>query len=310
MYKKITIKVISNITIFLIISFIVILLTNIPISLDFDDEDGKLVSNMNYSEYKEDVVKSAEILVSGEILEYKVFGKGKNVGEIIKLTLSRSMRIFSIALLFSLLIGIPKGIFDSRRKNKQSNFKLLQTLIPLSVPDVLTISAVQLFGFYLYRKNVSILGIGPIMHMGYDHWSQSIYPIIALSLVPAAYIARVTASSIERVYDRDYILTARGKGCSEARIILNHTMRNVLTDLIGSFPAITAIMFSSLFIVERIFYFPGVAFEMLALYAKPSADGSTTIALLGLAMSIAIIYFVIYTLLEIINQVLGPRLEN
>lgn len=310
MYKKITVKVVSNIIIFLVISLIVILLTNIPIDLDFGHDDGKLVSNMDYVKYKEDVVKSSELLVSGEILNYKVYGKGKDVGELVSLSLSRSMRLFSISLLVSLLIGIPKGIFDSRRKNKQSNFKLLQTLLPLSVPDVLTISVVQLLGFYLYRRNVSIFGMEPIMHIGYAHWSQSIYPTIALSLVPSAYIARITASSIERVYDKEYILTARGKGCSETRIILNHTMRNVLTDLIGVFPIVTSIMFSSLFVVERIFYFPGVAFEMLSLYGKPSADGSTTIALLGLAMSIAIIYFVIYTLLEIINQVLSPSLER
>ena len=310
MYKKISFKIISNLIIFLLISLSVIALINMPIDLNFYMEDGKLHNTLDWPEYKENIVGSTKIMATGEIWGSKIFGKSEDVGGLIKLTLGRSMRIFSIALVLALVIGVPKGIFDSRRNNKQSNFKLLQTLIPLSIPDVLTISVVQMIGFYLYKNKISLFGLGPIMHIGYEHWTNGIYPVIALSLVPAAYIARITASSIEVVYEKDYILTARGKGCSEMRIILNHTMRNILTDLIGSFPAITSIMFSSLFIIERIFYYPGIAFEMLALYGKPARDGSTTIALLGLAMSLAITYFLFYTLLEIINGVLSPKLDN
>ena len=310
MYKKISFKIISNITIFLLISVSVIALINMPVDLDFYIEDGELHNTLDFPQYKENIVRSTKIMATGEVFKHKIFGKSEDVGGLIKISLGRSMKIFALALILALIIGVPKGIFDSRRNNKQSNFKLLQTLIPLSVPDVLTISLVQMLGFYLYKNKISFLGLGPIMHIGYEHWTNGIYPVIALSLVPAAYIARITASSIEVVYDKDYILTARGKGCSELRIILNHTMRNILTDLIGSFPAITSIMFSSLFIVERIFYYPGIAFEMLALYAKPAKDGSTTIALLGLAMSLAITYFILYTLLEIVNGVLSPRLDN
>ena len=310
MYKKIIFKIISNLIIFLLISLSVIALINMPIDLNFYMEDGKLHNTMDWLEYKENIIESIKIILTGEIWKFKIFGKSEDVGSLIKITLGRSMKVFLIALVLALLIGIPKGILDSRRNNKQSNFKLLQTLIPLSIPDVLTISVVQMIGFYLYKNKISVFGLEPIMHIGYAHWTNGIYPVIALSLVPAAYIARITSSSIEVVYDKDYILTARGKGCSETRIILNHTMRNILTDLIGAFPAITSIMFSSLFIIERIFYYPGIAFEMLALYGKPAKDGSTTIALLGLAMSLAIAYFIIYTLLEVLNKTLSPKLDN
>ncbi len=307
---KIANKVALNITLFLIVIFIIILLTNIPINLNFARVNDKLVSNMDFQLYIENVIKSIKGLTTGEYLDMMLFRKGMPVKEITSIVLGRSMRLFFIALTLSVIIGIPKGILDSRRKKKQSTLKLLQALIPLSVPDVLIISLVQLLGFYLYRQKYTILGMGPIMHIGYEHWTQSIYPIIALSLVPAAYIARITASSIEIVYDKDYILTARGKGCSEARIILKHTMKNVLTDIIASFPAIVSIMFSSLFIVERIFYFPGITFEMLDLYYKPANDGSTTVALLVFASALGVIYFVFYTLLDVARQVLVPKLKS
>lgn len=308
--SKIITRITLNIAMLLFIGFVVVLLANMPLDLDFWKMEGKIMSNLNYPLFKEGVIKSIKLLISGEFLDYKVIGRSENVGQIMKTALGRSMRILFVSLILAIGIGIPKGIFDSRRKKKSSTFKLLQTLIPLSVPDVLTISIVQLLGYYLYSKKVTLFDIGPVMHIGYANWTQSIYPIIALSLVPAAYIARITASSIEVVYDRDYILTARGKGCSESRIIRKHIMPNILTDLIGAFPAIASIMFASLFIVERIFYYPGVAFEMLSIYTRPAADGSSTIAFMGLAVTLALIYFILYTILDIGKQVLIPRLKN
>ncbi|WP_026477183.1 ABC transporter permease subunit [Alkaliphilus transvaalensis] len=317
--RKISIKVTTNLLMLFLIGLIVVLLTNVPLDLNFFHIDGKLVSNMDYSLYQENVLSSIKNLVSGSYLQIPVTGRGQTVGAILLIALKRSMTLFFIALVVSLLIGIPKGIFDSRRQKKQSTFKFLQTIIPLSVPDVLLISLIQLLGLYLYRRNITLLGIGPVLHLGYAHWSQAIYPTIALSLVPAAYIARITATSIEAVYDKDYILAARGKGCSETRIILNHAMRNVWVDLIASFPTITSMMFSSLFIVERIFYYPGIAFEMIELYGRPTdvylmggrvADTSITTAFLAFAVTLALIYFILYTILDIVRQVLVPKLKN
>lgn len=308
--KKIGMKVIFNVLTLLLIIFLIILLVNIPPGLDFSKIDGKFISNMNYEDYKDNIVNSIRGLGSGEYLKRIVYRKGIPVGDAIKVAFGRSMRVFFISLIISIIIGIPKGIFDSRRKKKRSSFKLLQTLIPLSVPDVLTVSLVQLLAIYLYRNKFTLFGIGPIMYLGYENWTDYIYPTIALSLVPVSYIARITSTSIETVYDRDYILAARGKGCSEGRIIFNHTMRNVLTDLIASFPAIVSIMFSSLFIVERLFYFQGVTFEMMDFYSRPAMDGSTRIALLSFSVVLAIIYFLLYTTLDVVRQVLVPKLKN
>lgn len=244
----------------------------------------------------------------------------ETVGQIMVLSLKRSMTVFFIALILALMIGVIKGIIDSRRGKQASTIRFMQTIIPLSVPDVLMISVVQMGAFYLFRNNVTFLGVGPIPHGGSGNWIHGIYPVIALSLVPAAYMARITSGSIEETYGKDYIKAARGKGCSEMRIILNHAMKKVGVDLIASFPAITAIMFSSLFVVERIFYYRGITYEMIELYGRPTelflqggrvADGvSTTAAYLGFAVALAVIYFVLYTLLDIAKEVLIPKLKN
>jgi len=47
-------------------------------------------------------------------------------------------------MLLAVVIGIPKGIIDSRKKEKSGTIKLLKSLIPLSIPDILTIVLVQM----------------------------------------------------------------------------------------------------------------------------------------------------------------------
>lgn len=317
---KIGIKILLNILMLLTIIFIVILLINIPLDLDFTYIDGKLTNNMNFTLYRKNILTSIRLLITGEYLYMTLDRRWETVGQIMVVSLRRSMTVFFISLLLAIIIGTIKGIFDSRRGKKASTIKILQTIIPLSVPDVLTISVVQIFAFYLFKNNFTFFGVGPIPHGGSGNWVHGIYPVIALSLVPAAYIARITSTSIEESYGKDYIKAARGKGCSEMRIILNHTMKKVGVDLIASFPAITSIMFSSLFIVERIFYYRGITYEMIELYGRPTelflqggrvADGaSTTAAYLGFAVALAVIYFTLYTILDIAKEVLIPKLKN
>lgn len=296
---------------FLILLLIVSIINISPdLGVQTVDNKGNFIQSMDFEVYKNEILKSVKGLSSGEYFKTMIYRKGISVRDAIKSSLGRSMVVLFISLTLATGIGILKGIFDSRRNKKYDDFKLLQTLIPLSVPDVLVISLVQMLGFYLYKNKVTLFGIGPIMHIGYEHWTNYLYPILALSLIPVAYIARITSTSIEAVYDKDYILTARGKGCSERRIIFNHSMRNVITDLIASFPAIVSILFSALFIVERLFYFPGVTFEIMDFYARPAADGSTTIALISFAVVLGILYFMLYTVLDVLRQILLPKLKN
>lgn len=320
MIEKIAFKVLLNVIMLFSIIFIVVLLINIPLDLDFTYIDGKFTSNMNFTLYKQNISNSIRLLITGEYLNMTFDRRWETVGQIMTNSLKRSMAVFFSSLLLALCLGVLKGIFDSKKGKKTSTIKVLQTIVPLSVPDVLTIGLIQIVAYRLYVSKVTIFGIGPIPHGGTGNFLNAVYPVIALSLVPAAYIARITSTSIESTYEKDYVKAARGKGCSEIRIILNHAMKKVAADLIASFPAITSIMFSSLFIVEQIFYYRGITYEMIEIYGMPTtlfleggraAEGvSTATAYLAFAVALAVIYFILYTLLDIAKEILIPKLKS
>jgi ABC-type dipeptide/oligopeptide/nickel transport system permease component len=113
-------------------------------------------------------------------------------------------------------------------------------------------------------------------------------PIIALSILPACYIARITSMSIDSCYQQDFIKVAIGKGCSRYRILWNHVIRNVIPSIIDSFPTITAIIIGNLLMVEKLFSYPGLTQSLLNFFAHSERDG-----LIANIILIGIIYFIL-----------------
>lgn len=245
-----------------------------------------------------EVVSYFKTLLSGS------FGKTsdkKEVSQYIKAGLPRTLTLLVGAIIFSTAIGIVKGIFDSKRgKHKQSNFKLLSTVTFLSVPDVFVIIIIQSLVVWLYKHNIRIFPLA-----GADTWKHAVLPIMSLSLIPMAYIARITAMSFDKIYEQDYIKTALGKGASSTRIIWIHAFRNAIVDIVGSFSSITAILISSLLLIEYMFYYPGIAQSMYSLYERNSSN-----AVIGLAIILGMIYFIIDTLFKILKYILTPKLRE
>lgn len=232
------------------------------------------------------------------------FGKtrdNKQVSQYITAGLPRTLTLLIGAIFLSTVFGVVKGIFDSKRgKHKQSNFKLLSTITFLSVPDIFVIIIVQSLVVWSYKHNIKIFPLA-----GADTWKHAVLPIVSLSLIPMAYIARITSMSFDKIYEQDYIKTALGKGASSTRIIWIHAFRNAIVDIIGSFSSIIAILISSLLLIEYLFYYPGIAQNMYSLYERNSTN-----AVIGLAIVLGMIYFIIDTLFKILKYILTPKLSE
>jgi oligopeptide transport system permease protein len=309
--KKLTFKLIYHCLVLISIILIVICITQIPADFNITKIDGRLRSNISFSVIKNNVSNYIKFFLNGGAFKMVLPDRGLKLTQVLRVAFVRTFTLFFYSILLSLLIGVPKGIFDSRRNKKQSTIKLLQTLIPLSFPDVLSVSVVQMVAYTLFVKGFSFPGIGPILYIGHQHWSHAIYPIIALSLVPAAYIARITATSIENSYDKEFVTVAQGKGASEIRIIFVHIMRGTFAEIIAAFPAIVSILFSSLVIVERIFYYPGITYEMIGFYNSASIGGWwAMLAFTTFGVMLAISYYILLLLSNVLKKIVSPKLRE
>ncbi len=307
--KKILKIIFGNLLLLLSVIFGIIIITGIPINFDVIYEKGSYRPNMPFHVILEGITENFQYIFSGKVRELVILDN--TVGELFKLSAKRSTVVLVSGMVLAIIIGIPKGIIDSRKRDRTGTFKMLQSLIPLSVPDILTIGLVQMIALYLFKNNMTLLGIGPIEFKGDQYWYNTIYPILSISILPAAYVARTTATTIEEGLSKPYILAARGKGCSRARIIKNHLMKNVVYDVLSVFPTILALMFSSLIIVERLFYYRGIGYYMIDFYTSSRIDAFVGGMAFSYFMTImAIVYFVILSIFNLLKDMVIPQVKS
>jgi peptide/nickel transport system permease protein len=83
-------------------------------------------------------------------------------------------------------------------------------------------------------------------------------PIVCLTYGGLAYISRQMRAGMLEVIRQDYIRTARAKGCSQARTILVHALRNGLFPIITLFASLLPFLVGGSVIIEFVFNIPGM----------------------------------------------------
>lgn len=304
--KPIFKMILSNILLLLVILFLVIAITGIPLDYGVTIFNGEKATSIGFEQIFESIKNNFKIILTGKAFSIKI--QGKSVGWLLANTALKSSAIVLFGTLLAVLIGIPKGIIDSRKRDQNGTLKLLQSLVPLSVPDIFTIALIQLLAVYLFKNKITVLGIGPLPAYGSDTLLHAIYPIISISVLPAAYISRITANVIEDNFTKPYVLAARGKGCSNLQIIKNHMMKSIMFGLLSGFPTVMGIIFSSLIIVERLFHFQGMGFYLISFYVNtvfPSYEAG--VAFTAFIVTLAIAYYLIFIILNILKDILLPK---
>jgi ABC-type dipeptide/oligopeptide/nickel transport system permease component len=168
-------------------------------------------------------------------------------------------------------------------------------VIPISIPDVLIAAIMQSFAIWLNKKDIymfRVAGTGTLAH--------SFLPIIALSILPAFYIARITSLAVNDCYKKAYVLTALGKGCSSARILWNHVMRNAIRGIVEGLPSITSIIISNTLIVEYMFSYPGLTTSLMNHITMGDGRSSAIIIVF-----IGSFYFILNGLFHVVSAVVN-----
>ena len=285
-------KIFTAVLIFFVFVYITVIICTIPSNFTVNFEDGRFTASHSGSSI---INVSNEKFISLIKLDLGVTGTDdRSLNYLVNKTMKNSVTLLMGGFMLAILLGVPKGIFDSkRRKQKESNLKVLSTIIPVSIPDIMIIALLQRLAVFLNTHRIEIFrvgGGGTINHM--------LLPLVALSILPACYIARITSMAMDDCYKQDFINVAIGKGCSSFRILWNHVMRNSIPSIIGSLPAITSIIIGNLLMVERVFGYPGLTNALFDFFIKYERDG-----LIASIILIGIIYFVMDTIFYILKWV-------
>ena len=204
----------------------------------------------------------------------------------------------SAALLLSLLIGIPLGVWAAMRSGSMLDRVLVFTAgLGLSIPKFV-IAPILILIFAVTLKWLPAGGWN-------NDWQSALLPIIALSLPNLAYCARLTRASLLEVLSADYLRAAKGRGFSGARLLFRHAMKPALLPVVAWLsPALINVVSGSA-VVEQVFGIPGIG-----RYFVQGALNRDYTLVLGVVLCIGTAIVIINALVDALRMKMDPRLRD
>ena len=175
---------------------------------------------------------------------------GWDVSELIGIAFPVSLGLGVSALSIALLVGLPAGMVAALRKNT------LWDYLPMGLAMIGICLPTFVLGPILIMIFSTKLNLLPAL--GWYSWSDLILPSLTLGLFYAAYIARLTRAGMLETLKQDYVRTARAKGASPSRVVIQHALRGGLLPVVTFLGPAFAGLVSGSFIIESIFFIPGL----------------------------------------------------
>jgi peptide/nickel transport system permease protein len=163
-----------------------------------------------------------------------------------------------LALLVTVVVGIPLGILSAMRRGGILDYfgNVLSSLGMALPPFWLGFMLMLVFAVSLQWVPAS--GYRP-MEFGFWSWlSRLVLPVLALSVSQIGLVVRMTRSTMIEVLGMEYVAMARTKGLRERTVILRHALRNAMVQIVTVIGLVFALGLGGSVIIENVFALPGL----------------------------------------------------
>jgi peptide/nickel transport system permease protein len=186
------------------------------------------------------------------------------VGDLIRERMWADISLFAGAAVFGVAAGMAGGVYCARRpRSLRARLFAAAAMVALCAP----VYWVALVTLLLFGK-----GFGVVVGLGFVdtgiyrsltddpvRWFGSLLvPWIVAGLPLAAICMRLTTASMVDTADAEFIRTALGKGLSERRVAIRHTLPAASVPTISFAGAYTPLLVGNALLVEQVFNIPGV----------------------------------------------------
>lgn len=219
------------------------------------------------------------------------------VNQLVAQALPVSLLNGGLALLLALLVGVPLGVWAALRAGAWVDRTLMLFAgLGLAVPKFVVAPLLVL----LFAVTLQWLPAG-----GWGEWDNSVLPVIALALPNLAYCARLTRASMLETLGAEYLVAARARGLSDARLLFAHALKPGLLPVIAWLsPALINIVTGSA-VVEQVFGIPG-----MGRYFVQGALNRDYTLVLGVVLVVGALIVAINALVDALRAWMDPRLRD
>ncbi|MGI9153369.1 MAG: ABC transporter permease [Rubrivivax sp.] len=217
------------------------------------------------------------------------------------------LAVLSMAL--TVVLALALGIYAASRHNGLGDVGVMAaSQVGIAIPNFwFAILLILLFAVKLQWVSAG----------GFPGWTEDdggglweglqalILPSIALALVQAAILARVTRSAVLEVMREDFVRTARAKGLTRRQALWRHVLRNAMIPVLTVMGLQFANLITGTIVVENVFVLPGVG--RLIFQAISNRD---LVVVRDVVMLLAAVVVVVNFVVDVLYAMIDPRLRG
>jgi peptide/nickel transport system permease protein len=246
------------------------------------------------------------------------------VSALIMSRLGNTILLMSTAILLSLIVGIPIGVYSAVHQYSKTDYVATTFAFFGSAMPVFWFGLMLILVFTYYFKEwglpympaTGVVSVreaqpGSVLAMVnaspgslVDRGVHLILPAIMLGLLYMASWSRYSRSSMLEVLRQDYVRTARAKGLLERIVVIKHALRNALIPVVTILVFDIAAIFAGAILTETVFSYPGMG--RLYFDALSANDWPVVMAYLFISAVLVVIFTLIR---DIVYTVIDPRIR-
>ncbi|MGE4247864.1 MAG: nickel ABC transporter permease subunit NikB [Parvibaculaceae bacterium] len=177
------------------------------------------------------------------------------------LFLPSTLQLGAFALLITLAVSLPLGIWAARHPDK----------LPDQMVRAIAFVGVSMPNFWLGFLLVAVFSVwlGWLPPLGKGGIEHMLMPAVAVSLMSLSINARLLRTSMLETVGQRHVLYARLRGLPDRKITQNHVLRNAMLPIVTAVGMHVGELIGGTLVVENIFGWPGVGrYAVSAIYNR------------------------------------------
>ena len=209
-----------------------------------------------------------------------------------------------LAQIIALILSVPLGIVAAYKRGTAVDVTAVTaSLLGTAIPGFLLSMFLMLF-FGVYHHWFPVSGYVGLDQGLLEHLRYLFVPALSLGIVQAAYITRMTRSSLLEVLYKNFIRTARAKGLKEKKVLLTYALKNAAPAILTAVGQSFGSLVTGTIVTETLFNIPGIG--MLTMGAINRRD---IFLIQGVVLFVTLVYVLVNLVVDILYGFVDPRLQ-
>ncbi|MBL0086897.1 MAG: ABC transporter permease [Ideonella sp.] len=236
------------------------------------------------------------------------YAYGTPTAELIVERLQVTLPLALLAMGLTTVLALALGLYAASRHNRLGDVGVMAlSQVGIAIPSFwFAILLILLFAVKLQWVSAG----------GFPGWAEDdggglwpglralLLPAVALALVQAAILTRVTRSSVLEVMREDFVRTARAKGLSRRATLWKHVLRNAMIPVLTIMGLQFANLITGTIVLENVFVLPGIG--RLIFQAIANRD---LVVVRDVVMLLVAVVVVVNFAVDVLYALIDPRLK-